>query len=151
MFPRIHILVGAIISLLIYLIFPITILQTLILFLSSFLIDVDHYLLYVFITKDISLKRSINYYYNHRSKWLKLTIEERREFKRFSFIFHSIECWLILLILAQFHTIFYFILLGIAIHMILDYTEIKHLKEPFYQKFSIVYLYLKNKGKERFG
>ena len=150
MFPKVHILIGAIISILLYIIFPITSVQTLTIFLASFLIDIDHYLFYIFIKRDISLKRAINYFYSHRVKWLKLSKEEKRKFKRFTFIFHNIEFWLILLILAQFYTIFYFILLGFAIHISLDYIEIIYMKEAFYPKVSIIYTYLKNKSKIKF-
>ena len=150
MFPKIHIIAGAIISILIYLIFPITPLETLTIFLSSFLIDFDHYLLYTFKFKNISLKNSVRYFFNHRTEWLKILNKERNKYKRNIFFLHSIEAWIVLLILSLLHPIFYFILIGFAIHMLLDYTEIIQLREYSFQKISVILTLIDNRKKKTF-
>ena len=147
MLPKHHIITGAIISTLLYIIFPLTIIQTLTIFLSSFLIDFDHYLYYLIKKKDTNPINATKWFYKYRTAWLNLSTQQRKQYKRPLFIFHNIECWLILLVLAQINSLTYFILLGIAIHISLDYLEIIYLKEPLYQKFSIILTYLKNKKK----
>ena len=147
MLPKYHIVIGAITTSIIFSIFIITPLQALIIFLSSFLIDVDHYLLYVFKTKDLSLKRSIKYFFKRRDDWLKKPLEERKKSKLAIFIFHGIEFWILLIILAIYLPIIWFVILGIFIHMILDYIDIIYRKDPWYSKFSQVYVYLTNKKK----
>ncbi|MEK6830589.1 MAG: hypothetical protein AABX77_01010, partial [Nanoarchaeota archaeon] len=70
MLPKYHIIIGLIASIAIYLIFNLTIFQASIIFLSSFLIDADHYLLYIFRKKDFSLINSIKYFKERRRRWL---------------------------------------------------------------------------------
>ena len=69
MLPKVHIIVGGIISILLYLLFPITILEVSLIFLSSFLIDFDHYLLYVVNKKDFSLKKSFRWFIDNQKKF----------------------------------------------------------------------------------
>jgi len=149
MLPKYHITIGAIVSLFIYSIYEITILQATIIFLSSFLIDFDHYLLYVINKKDLSLQKARKFFFKRREIWINLPISKRKDHKRFIFIFHGIECWIILAILAAYlHPIFWFILLGIAIHIFLDYIDLIYLGEPLYSKVSQLYVYHSNKKKK---
>ncbi len=150
MLPKYHIIIGAITTLIISSIFTITPLQALIIFLSSFLIDVDHYFLYIFKTKDLSLKKSIKYFFKRREEWLSLPLSERKKRKLAIFIFHGVEFWGLLAILAIYFPIIWFVLIGILIHMILDYIDILYKKDPLYCKFSQLIVYFKNKGKEDF-
>lgn len=150
MLPKYHILVGFISSLIIYLIFPITILQAAIIFFSSFLIDVDHYLLYVYKKKDFSFKNSVIFFRERRRKWIAMNLEERKKYKKAIFIFHGIEFWLLLIILSFYINLIWFVLLGIAIHILLDYIDLINNKDYLYSKFSQFYVYLKNKGKRDF-
>ena len=41
-----------------------------------------------------------------------------------------------------------FVLVGISIHMILDYIDLYNKREPFYKKTSQIVVYIKNKNKE---
>ena len=150
MLPKYHILIGFISSLIIYLIFPITILQATIIFFSSFLIDVDHYMLYVYKKKDFSFKNSVKYFFERRKSWLSLPLFERRKRKLAIFIFHGIEFWLLLIILAIYINSILFVLFGIAIHILLDYIDLINNKDYLYSKFSQFYVYLRNKGKRDF-
>lgn len=145
--PKYHISVGAIISVILFFIFQLTILQASIIFLASFIIDIDHYLLYVFKTKDFSIKNSINYFYERRKNWLKLNLNERKIRKRAVFVFHGIEFWILLAFLNYYFSFILFILIGIAIHMILDYIDIIYNKDSLYTKFSQLYVYFSNMKK----
>ena len=147
MYPKYHIIFGAIATFIIYIIFSITLLQATIIFLSSFLIDFDHYLIYFLKKKDTSLKNARRYFKGTKDKWIETPLKERKKVKHHIIIFHGIEFWIILLILAQFYSLFYYVLLGIAIHMFLDYIDIISLRAPFYTKFSQIYVYLTNKKK----
>ena len=147
MLPKYHIVIGAIITLIIFSIFTITPLQALIIFFSSFLIDVDHYILYIFKTKNLSLKKSRKYFFERRRNWLKLLTEDQKRYKRFIYFFHGIEFWILLIILSIYFPIIWFVLLGIAIHMILDFIDFIYYKQPLYAKFSQLYVYQKKSNK----
>ncbi len=150
MIPKYHIITGAIISFILYLIFPITPLQASIIFISSFLIDIDHYFYYAFKNKSLNPVNATKWFFKKRKIWLQLSPIERKKYKRAVIIFHGIEFWMLLLVLSFFNKIFVFILIGIAIHMLLDFIEIIYLNEPFYCKFSQMYVCLKNKNKTEF-
>ena len=152
MLPKYHILTGLLLTILIYIAspliqLPITPLQVTIIFLSSFLIDFDHYFLYILREKNLSLKRATKFFKQKRKIRINMPISERRKHKRFIYIFHGIEFWLLILLLAQFSHLFYFILLGFLIHMILDWIDFIILGDPIIEKFSQSATYLRNKGK----
>ena len=147
MLPKYHIIIGFISSLIIYLIFSITILQAVIIFFSSFLIDFDHYLLYIYKKKDFSLKKAVNYFKEKRRKGIARNLDERKKYKKAIFIFHGIEFWLLLIILSFYINLIWFVLLGIAIHIFLDYIDLINNKDSLYSKFSQFYFYYSNKKK----
>lgn len=148
MLPKTHIIIGALFSIALWLIFPaINWYGTLTIFLASFLIDFDHYLYYVKNKRTLNLREAYKWFVDKREKLLRLTSQERAKYKKVIMIFHGIECWIILLLLLFVHKIFMLILVGILIHMILDFIEIYQIKDPFYQKTSQIYTYIKNKKK----
>ena len=91
MLPKYHITLGAIVSLIIYLFFPITIFQAIVIFLSSFLIDCDHYLYYFLKTKDFSFKKAVKYNIKNRERQISLPFDKKNYYKRPILIFHGIE------------------------------------------------------------
>src|SRR3989344_2064766 len=94
MLPKYHALLGFIFSAIVFLIFPqIKLIGALIIFLSSFLIDVDHYLYYIIIKKDFSLKNAYNYHLDIRNNNKKGKIR----------LFHTAEFLIVLLILSFFY------------------------------------------------
>ncbi len=110
MLPKYHILYGAIFGIVII---PfIGILNSTIVFLASFLIDSDHYLRYVCVTRDFSIINSIRYFYDKSKKRLHEL-----------YIFHTVEFWLLLLLLGVYSEIFIYILLGILYHMAFDFID----------------------------
>ena len=100
MLPKYHVIIGAIATLIIQVVFQLTILQSLIIFFSSFLIDADHYLIYALKKKDWSLKNSRKYFFKRRKRWIKLSNKEKKQYKRPIYIFHGIEFWILLIILS---------------------------------------------------
>ena len=79
MLPKYHILFGIPFVLICWYLFPqIGILGALIIYFSSFLIDVDHYIYYAFAEKDLSLKNAYNWHKLNRAKMKKLSRAERK-------------------------------------------------------------------------
>ena len=106
----------------IFWIFPeITLIGAILIVASTVLIDVDHYLIYVWITKDWSLKNAYLWHRNADRKFKKLSREERKELRYCFFIFHGIEPLIIVFLFAYFlNQYFYFIFIGMSLHMVLD-------------------------------
>ena len=141
-----HILVGLIVSLLIWFVFPqIGGFYTSIIFLSSFLIDFDHYLWYALKKKDLNLKRSIAFFHEKRDFFIKMKPKDRAKYKNVIMIFHGLECWIVLGLLIFVHKIFLFVLVGIGIHMVLDFIDLCYYDRPLHTKLSQVYTHIKNK------
>src|SRR4030042_6710509 len=105
MLPKWHILSGASFSLILYLLFPITFFQISLIFLSSVLIDFDHYMFGAIRNKILSLKKL---YLWHKSL--------PKHHKPMMHIFHSIEFTLLIAVLSFYFNFFLFILIGIIFH-----------------------------------
>lgn len=146
MLPSKHIMLGAIFTVLLLIIFPqISLLGGIIIFLSSFLIDVDHYLYYSIKYKDWNLKHSYAWFIQKSAEWKKLAPKQKEKYERSIFIFHGIECWLVLILLIYINPIFGFVLIGFFIHTIFDFIDLYARKESLLLKTSQVYVYKRNK------
>lgn len=152
MIPSHHAIFGAIASIIIFLLFPqIGLLGFLIIFLSSIVLDVDHYFYYIFHKKDLSLKRAYHWFMIDRKNFFdSLSLKDREKFKHELMIFHGIEFWILLVLLLFVHRIFFFIIIGVLIHMILDFIHLYQVKIPFYTKTCQIYNYKRNKGRRVF-
>ncbi|MFA5020218.1 MAG: hypothetical protein WC533_03905 [Candidatus Pacearchaeota archaeon] len=131
MLPKTHFIFGGIFALIVFLLLPqIGYIGFIIIWFSSFLIDVDHYLFYVFLKKDISLKNSYHWFVKKHRKFKELSINERKERIKercpIPVIFHGIEFILLLIILSFFSKIFVYILIGVVFHQLLDFISITH-------------------------
>ena len=149
MLPKIHAIVGAAVSILIFFIFHITFFEAFLILFASIFIDFDHYLWYLIKNKDWKLKNSYQSFKEKRLLWNNLSKKEKKEHKMPIFIFHVIEFWIILILLSFISKYFIYVLLGVLIHMILDYLETIYTKSLFYPKLSLIFTYLKNKKRER--
>jgi hypothetical protein len=147
--PKWHILFGFVISYILVYFFNISIIAGTVIFLSSFLIDIDHYAYYVITKKEQSLRKAYNYFIEARKKFISFSQKEKKKYRRPLMVFHGIEFLAILIALSIFNNFFLWVLIGIAIHMILDFSEMYFMKEPFYIKFSQFYVYITNKQKEK--
>jgi hypothetical protein len=122
MLPSRHILLGFLFSTVIYFVFPnVGLTKVFIIFLASFLIDVDHYLYLAWRKKKISLKEVYLWHIKSFHKTKGLSFNERDKiWDCFSFL-HGIE-FLILLFLATIfiHETFLYILIGVSFHLAVD-------------------------------
>jgi len=147
MLPKHHTIINLIIALILLLF--INPLYVLIIFLSSVLIDVDHYLYYVFEKKRFSLKSAYNWFLIERKRFLGLSLEERKKHRYFILIFHGLETLGIILLLSKYFPLLFFIFIGFSIHLIED--SIEAIKFKFAERRLIlsyaIYLHIKNKVK----
>jgi hypothetical protein len=150
MLPKYHVFLGFMFSLFIYFIFDVNIFQASIIFLSSFLIDVDHYLFYIFKKRDINPMRAYTSLVKNRASLIKLSHRKRLEYKKGIYLFHGFEFWTLILLFSLFINWFCFVFIGIMFHMILDFIEIIYVKAPLSSKSSVIYTYRTNKGKKSF-
>lgn len=120
MLPKTHIVLGAVFSLALFFIFPGTPLYGLLLiFLSSFLMDFDHYLAAARKTSSLSVKKAFNYYLRQGKSVLKEKARGIRAKGDFH-VFHTIEFLLLIFILAIFWAPFIYIFIGMVFHSLLD-------------------------------
>ncbi|MBU1204474.1 MAG: hypothetical protein KKE93_01035 [Nanoarchaeota archaeon] len=120
-----HFLVGLIVSFLLY---PVYGINVLIIFFVNLLVDVDHYIFYIFKFKSFNMIKAHNYFFN-----------EERPFLLF---FHTVEFLLVLLFFSFYFKLAFFALIGVVIHLLLDTYE--ELREKYIGRFpSIVWWYLR--------
>ena len=146
-----HLIIGLITSLAIVYLFNLSIITGLIIFLSSWLIDIDHYFWYSIEMKDWSPMHAISWYKKSIPKWHSLTLRQREEFKRGAFIFHGIIFWAVLLSISFLSKIFLWIFIGVMIHMIMDWVDLINEGEPLYNKIFPFMVIRRNKNKKGLG
>jgi len=113
MLPKWHIILGFIFSLLVWAVFPqIKLGGFIIIFLSSFLVDIDHYLLYCLNKKNFSIKSAYIYYRNLPKKH-----------KPIMHFFHTIEFAVAIALLGLYLKVFFMIFIGFIFHSFLDIAE----------------------------
>jgi hypothetical protein len=146
MLPKYHVALGFIFSIILFLVFPsITLIGAGIIFFSSFLIDVDHYIYYIFKKKKINLIRAVNYFLEKRKKLHNMGIKKRNEFYSGFCFFHGIESLIVFFILGIFISkYFLLIFMGFTFHLFLDLLEEVH-KNLRLDKISIIYDWFKFK------
>lgn len=108
MLPKQHILLGFIFALISWPLFGI--MNSLIIFFSSFLIDVDHLFNYFIRKRDLSIKRAYHYC-------------RAESFLHEIHIFHTAEFWTVLFLFSYSSDFFLFCLIGVLYHNILDFLE----------------------------
>ena len=81
---------------------------------SGFMIDIDHYFWYVYKTKDFSFKGCYGFYMNIVHKM------DYGELKNSFLVFHTIEPVIAIIFLSFFSKIFLIILSGLLLHFALD-------------------------------
>lgn len=153
MFPKYHILFGALFSIFLWLIYPAIGLYVIIVFLATFLIDIDHYLVYVIRKKAINPRKAHSYFYSiHKN--LKPMLNKGVKVKAPLVFIHTIEFLVFTFVLALFYPLFLFILAGILFHSLLDVIDMFMVFGTVYPRsFSIIHYYFnkkKNSKKIRF-
>lgn len=125
MLPKQHFMFGAIASLVLYFVFPEFDIFNWVLFLmSSILIDVDHYLYYVYRKKDWNLGNAVRWFFDRRNILIRAGGNFRNNvYSCFCFL-HGFEILAVFVSLGYFVWYgFYFVFLGILFHLILDYID----------------------------
>jgi len=149
MFPKYHLILGLLLSPILLLLFPgIGFLGVLLIFLSSFLIDVDHYLYYVYNKRDWSLKRAYRWFIKRRKAHSKLPKEEVGEYKQIILIFHGIECWGLIFLISLIFNPMFLVFFGIIFHLLFDFVESLYYGISISDKFSQVYVFIMNRNKK---
>ena len=140
MYPKNHLILGAVFAILLHLFFPqINILYIVIMFFSSVLIDADHFLYYAIAKKDFSLINAYRWYTIRMKKFCSLPKEQRKKIHSGIFIFHGIEILAIMLLLGIYVSqFFFFIFLGLSFHMLLDIPD-EIIKKGTLHKLSLIY------------
>lgn len=143
MLPKWHLLFGAIFSLILYSILPqISIFNISLIFLSSILIDFDHY---IFI-----IKKKGRSYFNLKKSYLWHKALERKH-RPIMHIFHSIEFIVFIAILSFYSDFFLFILIGIVFHSVLDIIELVFGRRINCREFSLIrFLILRKKYPKKY-
>jgi len=148
--PKWHILIGFTFAFLLIQLFNISLIAGLAVFLSSFLIDLDHAFRYTLKTRNINPFLFHKHSQKRAKIWLSLSKEQRKSKKYPIYIFHGIEFIFLLIILSSYFSIFFWILLGAIIHLIADYSFMISNQEPLDVKFSQIYNLIRNPKKEKF-
>ncbi len=147
MMPSDHMLFGFFASLIIVILFPgIGVYGFLLIFLSSVLIDFDHYLAYVYLTRDFSLSNAVDFCLKMGEKQMK----SKKTATEPLMIFHTAELWLLLLMLSFISLFFLYLLIGIMIHVALDIYSMKQNNLLHVRPFSFIRHYLR-KSKYHFS
>tara|TARA_Y100000310_G_scaffold329947_1_gene400686 strand:+ start:10260 stop:10721 length:462 start_codon:yes stop_codon:yes gene_type:complete len=150
MLPKSHILISLLVTFILVKIFHISFFYGVILLFSAILIDVDHYLLYVYQKNNLSLKKAYWYFYNRGIKFRKISRDKRKKYKEDILLFHNIEFLIIIFFLSWFYFPIFYILYGMILHMFIDIIDLIKKHIPLYTKTSIIYIYITNKNKKEF-
>lgn len=138
MLPKTHILFGAIFTLVVYYLYPaIPVFYLILMFLSSFLIDFDHYIVAANKTKSLSLFRASHYfkaYCEIEKKDIAKGIKKKGHFM----IFHTFEFHVLVLLLVFLWRGFLFVFLGMIFHSILDIIYMVYYSEMHRREFSFI-------------
>jgi len=149
MLPKWHILIGFVFSYILVYFFNISLTAGIMIFLASFLIDIDHYFYYVYKKRNLNPLTARKYFAKLERFW-KSRPKEKSKYKYPIIIFHGIEFVLFLIILSYFYHVFTFAIIGIILHLILDLIDCYFRKEPYYLKISQIYTFITNKNKKIF-
>jgi len=91
---------------------------------STFLIDVDHYLAYLFKFNDFSLKNAVKHFMGMREKY---GVTRKQGIKSPLMIFHAGETVILVALLSLKYQFFLFILIGFLFHIFLDFIDMKRM------------------------
>jgi len=121
MLPSKHFIFGLIFAAFLYFIFPqVGLIEFSIIIFSTVLIDVDHYLYYVYKTKNFSLRNASRWFMKRRRKSFSLSWKKRNDLKTDFFFLHGVEVLFLLILLSFIHKYFLFVFVGFAFHLLLD-------------------------------
>ena len=120
-----HFIASLIIALIL---FPIYKWLSLLVFVFGLLIDVDHFLWYVFRFKHFSLRGAYNHSLNKENKY---------KYEDVLHIFHVVEIWILIFLLGFFNEIFFILSLGLVVHLLMDFIECIKNNDYYARTFSL--------------
>lgn len=121
MLPSIHLVVSLILA---AILFPFFGLYSLFALVGGYLVDVDHLIFYWIKFKSLNIKQVYRYF---RDIVQRKDVEEHNTVIA---VFHSLELMGLLIVLSFYHIVFFVILIGLIVHVILDMIAI-------HQKFKV--------------
>lgn len=144
MLPRRHALIGFLLSSFIYFTFQVNFLKVTILFFSSFLIDFDHYLYYIYKKRNFSVKNAYWWFREKEDKYKrKISKKKKKRIRRGFYCFHGLEWVLLFILLGKIiNSLFYFISFGMLLHLFLDWVDLIN-KNHALHKISVIYDFIK--------
>jgi len=147
-----HFFYGMIFSAFVYFIYPqIELLSSIIILLSSVLIDVDIYIYYLYKKKSWSLIKAYQWGKSRTKKVKQIPRQERNNIYGGIRFLHGVEILLITFILGiALDRFFFFIFIGLALHLLLDIVD-QVIYWDRIDKFSILYDYRKSKKLKYIG
>ena len=144
MIPRWHIVLGLIFTAIVYFSVPgIEWYFLLLIFLSSFLIDFDHYVASVIKTGNIGLFKSFEYHRKMQKvekKENEKGIRQRGDFH----LFHTIEFHALIGLLGLFWVGFVYIFIGMVFHSLIDVISLIH-EDRTYRREFFFFNWIRNK------
>ncbi|MFH0808016.1 MAG: hypothetical protein V1888_00130 [archaeon] len=124
MLPQNHFLFGLIASIVLYFEFNVSLIGCFIFLVASVVIDVDHYLYYVYRKRDWSLRKAVSWFMGKRRISMKMSREEKCGFYSGFYFLHGIEVLILVGLLGYFvWNLFYFVAAGFLFHLILDWID----------------------------
>jgi len=137
-----HVVTGLIISIILYHVFGN---YVIILFASSFLFDIDHYIEYIIRKKDFSL---IKAYREAKELDRKSRLYKKLLVTDILHIFHTAEFFLIIAVLSFFNKIFLMMLIGLLTHEALDLLQMAYYKAFKFRAHSLILWIIRHKGEK---
>ena len=139
MFPIVHFLSSALLAIILYQFYGYWCLAA---FIGGFLIDVDHYFWYVIEKRGFNVIKC----YKDMMRETKIRREKLRKVQRpvhvkydMLHIFHVWEFWVLMFLLSLVHKFFFIIVLGMILHLVLDFYDM--FKERIYGIRSVSFFY----------
>jgi hypothetical protein len=145
MLPKQHLFLGVILALTLLFIFPqISWIGFFLIVFSTVLIDVDHYIYYIYKKRDFNLKNAYNWFIKNQKKLMLLPRKKRNEFYGGFCFLHGIELLLVLLFFSKISIYPLFIFIGSTFHLILDLIHQRTIHDRL-DRISSIYDFLKFK------
>jgi len=144
MYPLPHLISGIIFSLILFFIFPqINLIGSFIIVISTVLIDIDHYIYFIYKKKDWNLKNAYDWSIEVCKKFSSLPKTQRNKFYSGFCFLHGIEILIILIILGILVSkYFLFIFIGFLFHLFSDVIY-QIVQRERVDKLSLVHDFLK--------
>lgn len=138
MLPKYHIILSIIVAIILYF-FNLDFLSIILFFLAALLIDIDHYILYITTKKSFNFSKAYKYFKYELGK------KKLKKPKTLLLIFHTIEFFILLLVLSFFLPLFWPILFGGLFHEVVDLVHNSTIKDKKYIKAPSLILYIVKK------